>query len=90
MLVEIYSKPECHLCEEAKEVLARVRRRIPFELREVDITRDAALHQRYQYDIPVVLVNGHKAFKYHLDERAVEDRLRREQGAGRGEPGSKG
>ena len=78
MIVEIYSKPQCPLCDEAKEVLARVRRRISFELKEVDITRDAALFQRHQYDIPVVFVNGHKAFKHHLDERAVEDRLRRE------------
>jgi glutaredoxin len=79
MIIEIYSKPECPLCDEAKEVLSRVRRRIPFELREVDITSDAALFQRYRYDIPVVYVNGHKAFKHHLDERAVEDRLRRER-----------
>ena len=43
MIVEIYSKPQCPLCDEAKEVLARVRRRISFELKEVDITRDAAL-----------------------------------------------
>ena len=78
MIIEIYSKPQCPLCDEAKEVLARVRRRVPFELREVDITTDDALFQAHRYDIPVVFVNGRKAFKHHLDERAVEDRLRRE------------
>jgi glutaredoxin len=78
MIVEIYSKPQCPLCDEAKEVLARVRRRISFELKEVDITGDPALFERHRYDIPVVFVNGRKAFKHHLDERAVEDRLRRE------------
>jgi len=78
MIVEIYSKPQCPLCDEAKEVLARVRRRISFELKEVDITGDAALFQLHRYDIPVVFVNGRKAFKHHLDEQAVEDRLRRE------------
>jgi glutaredoxin len=79
MIVEIYSKPQCPLCDEAKEVLTRVRARIPFELREIDITRDDALFQLHQYDIPVVFVNGHRAFKHHLDERAVEARLRRER-----------
>jgi glutaredoxin len=79
MIIEIYSKSQCPLCDEAKEVLARVRRRVPFELREIDITRDDSLFQQYRYDIPVVFVNGHKAFKHHLDETAVEARLRREQ-----------
>jgi glutaredoxin len=78
MIVEIYSKPQCPLCDEAKEVLDRVRRRVPFELREVDITSDPALFQEYQYDIPVVFVNGRKAFKHHLEAKAVEARLRRE------------
>ena len=79
MIVEIYSKPDCPLCDEAKEVLARVRRRVPFELQEIDITKDDTLFQRHRYDIPVVFVNGHKAFKHHLDEKAVEARLRRER-----------
>jgi glutaredoxin len=79
MIVEIYSKPQCPLCDEAKEVLARVRRRVPFELREVDITRDDSLFQQYRYDIPVVFVNGQKAFKHHLDEKTVEARLQRER-----------
>jgi len=78
MIVEIYSKEECPLCDEAKEVLLRVQRRIPFELREVDITKDPALYKEYRYDIPVVWVNGRKAFKHHLEERTVEQRLRRE------------
>ena len=78
MIVEIYSKPQCSLCDEAKEVLARVRRRIPFDLREVDITQDPTLFEQYRYDVPVVFVNGHKAFKHHLDAKVVEQRLRRE------------
>lgn len=82
MTVEIYSKPDCPLCDEAKEVLARVQRRIPFTLREVDITLDPEQYERYRYDIPVVLVNGRKAFKHHLDEAQVEARLRREPSSG--------
>jgi len=78
MKVEIYSKADCSLCETAKAVLARVRTRVPFELVEVDITTDPALFERYRYDIPVVFVDGQKAFKHRLEEGAVEARLRRQ------------
>jgi glutaredoxin len=77
MKVEIYSKAECSLCDTAKAVLERVRKRVPFELVEVDITADPALFERYRYDIPVVFVDGQKAFKHRLEERVVEARLRR-------------
>ncbi len=77
MLVEIYSKADCSLCDEAKAVLLRVKKRVPFELREIDIESDPALFERYRYDIPVVFVDGHKAFKHRLDEKALLERLRR-------------
>jgi len=76
MTVEIYSKPGCHLCDEAKAVILAVRRRISFELVEIDIERDPALFERYRYDIPVVFVDGHKAFKHRLTAEALERRLR--------------
>jgi glutaredoxin len=77
MDVAIYSKPDCPLCDEAKEVLLRVQRRVPFTLTEINIETDPELFERYKYDIPVVFVDGRKAFKHHLEERAVEERLRR-------------
>lgn len=80
MKVEIYSKADCPLCDEAKAVLEQVQRSIPFDLVEVDIRADPALFERYRYDIPVVFVDGRKAFKHHLDAREVEKRLRRPAG----------
>lgn len=77
MTIEIYSKADCSLCEEAKAVLLQVQRKVPFTLIEVDITTDPALFERYRYDIPVVFVDGHKAFKHRLDAHDVERRLRR-------------
>jgi glutaredoxin len=77
MKVEIYSKADCSLCTEAKAVLEGLRRRIPFDLVEVDIERDPVAFERYRYDIPVVFIDGQKAFKHRLDARAVEQRLRR-------------
>jgi glutaredoxin len=77
MRVEIYSKPDCPLCDEAKQVLEEVRAHLDFELIEVNIESDPVLYESYRYDIPVVFVDGQKAFKHRLDRSAVEDRLRR-------------
>ena len=75
--VEIYSKPDCHLCEEAKAVLQEVQREQPFTLVEVDIRTDPALFQQYEWEIPVIFINGRKAFKYRVDREALLKRLRR-------------
>jgi len=75
--VEIYSKTDCHLCEEAKEILRRVQREIPFELTEIDISGESPLFEHLKEDIPVVFINGRKAFKYRIDEGKLRRRLRR-------------
>jgi glutaredoxin len=82
MKVDIYSKPDCPLCEEARAVLERVRARRPFELREVDIRSDPDLLARYRYDIPVVLVDGQEAFRHRVDEARLEVLLRGRSPAG--------
>lgn len=71
----MYSKPDCHLCDVAKAVVERVRRRVPFEFRVVDISADASLLERYQFEIPVVFVNGRKAFKGRVNEAELERKL---------------
>jgi len=79
MTVEIYSKPGCSLCDEAKAVLLSVRERIPFELVEVDIRSDRALFDRYKFDIPVIVVEGERAFHHRVDESALETLLRQKR-----------
>jgi hypothetical protein len=56
--VVLYGAPECHLCETAKAKLARVRRVVPFDLREVDVWRDPDLRARFGSLIPVVAIDG--------------------------------
>ena len=73
--VTIYSKPDCHLCDEALEVLTRVRRDLDFELIEEDITSDDALLRAYFERIPVVAVDGRELFEFFVDERALRSRL---------------
>jgi glutaredoxin len=77
VLVEIYSRPGCHLCEEAKETIERVRPKYGFELRIIDIESQPGLESEYGEEIPVVFINGSKAFKYRVNEIEFEKKVNR-------------
>jgi len=68
MDVTLYTRAGCHLCDEVKQTLLRARAHADFNLREVDIDSDPALRARYDQEVPVVEINGKKAFKYSLTE----------------------
>ncbi len=73
--VEIYSKSDCHLCDEAKSVLSKVQQEIPFDFFEVDITSNRELFTEYKEQIPVVFICGKKAFKFRVNEKELRKRL---------------
>lgn len=75
-VVEIFSKPDCHLCEVAKAHLLRLQKKWGFELREVNVAQDENLMMNYGSRIPLVLVNGRPACKYKIDEQALRQKLR--------------
>ena len=75
--VDIYSRPGCHLCDVAKDVIEKVRRRYPFNLSIINIETDPALETAYGTEIPVVTINGNKAFKYKVDEAEFEQKVKR-------------
>jgi len=77
--VTLYSKADCHLCHEAKAVLVSVQALQPFVLREIDITSDPALFAQFTEEIPVIFINGRKAFKYRVDRNALITKLERER-----------
>jgi glutaredoxin len=83
--VVLYTKPGCCLCDTLKAQLAKLRAAQAFDLREVNILEDSAAYEKYKEEIPVVFINGRKAFKYHLDEREFLRRLAPLRGRG-GEP----
>jgi glutaredoxin len=57
--VRLYGRPGCHLCDEARELLASLREEVPaFELRDVDIDSDDELLRRFLERIPVIEVEG--------------------------------
>jgi len=78
--VVVYSKPGCCLCDEVKEKLKRLQTSHAFNLREVNILEESEAHQRFKEEIPVVFINGMKAFKYYLDEKQFLKRLESDRG----------
>ena len=74
--VVLFTKPGCCLCDTVKAQLNKVRALQPFELREVNILEDSAAYAKFHEEIPVVFINGRKAFKYHLNEEAFIRRLK--------------
>ena len=64
--VVLYTKPECNLCQEMKEVMSSSGCEELYSLEEVDIESDAELFARYQYEIPVLFINGVEAFRHRL------------------------
>lgn len=73
--VVLYGKPDCHLCDDARVVLERVRRELPFALVERDITTDDALHRAYLERIPVVTIDGVETFEFFVVEAELRRRL---------------
>ena len=67
--VILYSRKGCHLCEIVKESLVKLQRRGGFTWREIDVDSDAQIRHRYNDEVPVVFINGRKAFKYRMDEQ---------------------
>jgi glutaredoxin len=76
-IVIIYSRPGCHLCQEAKATILSSGCSDEFELREVNIDEDRDAMERYQNDIPVVFINGVKVFKHTVDPAEFKRKLRR-------------
>jgi len=63
IVVTIYGKPGCHLCDEARAAVAQARAGREFELREVDVSFDPGLSREYGQRIPVVAVDGDELFE---------------------------
>ncbi|MGH9435416.1 MAG: glutaredoxin family protein [Terriglobia bacterium] len=68
--VIIYTKPGCCLCDRVREQLRELQKRAAFQWSEVNVQEDAEALVKFGEEIPVVFVNGWKAFKYRLDEKA--------------------
>ncbi|MGD0359615.1 MAG: glutaredoxin family protein [Bryobacteraceae bacterium] len=64
--VTLYTRAACCLCDDAKQVLAAARARVPFEFEEIDIDRNPEWQRLYNEEVPVIAIDGRKAFKYKV------------------------
>lgn len=63
----VYSRPECHLCDDAKAVLAGYVEYLP-PIQDIDIDGNSELQERFGTSIPVVEIDGVVRFRGHVDE----------------------
>ncbi|SDO03842.1 Glutaredoxin-like domain [Psychrobacillus sp. OK028] len=54
MIIKFYTRPGCHLCDDARLMLKLVREDVEFEINEINIEKDDALHEKYMLMIPVI------------------------------------
>jgi glutaredoxin len=66
--VELLTRPGCHLCDEARQVIARVCADVGATWAEVDVTKDPRLLDQYWEQIPVTFVDGGQHDFWHVDE----------------------
>ena len=76
MILTVYSKPGCHLCDDLRETLEEFRTEHAFVLDEIDITTDAALLARYRFDIPVLLRDGREVARGRITDRELLEILK--------------
>jgi glutaredoxin len=74
----LYTRRDCDLCREMEELLKKELPRFVSELRRIEIDGDAALEASYGQEVPVLFVNGRKAFKFRCTARDLRKRLSRE------------
>ena len=73
--VTLYTRQGCCLCDDAKRVLESARLRANFDLDVVDIDGDTDLRRTYNDEVPVIAINGSKAFKYRVTEPELLKKL---------------
>lgn len=72
--ITLYTRKGCCLCDDAKRVIRAARERVRFDLDEVDIDADPKLEKLYNDEVPVIAINGTKAFKYRV---SVDELIRK-------------
>lgn len=77
MVITLYEKPGCCLCDDARTLLEEFASDIPFELREVDIRGDPTVFARYRYRIPVIAIDGREVLEGRIESGDLAHALQR-------------
>jgi glutaredoxin len=75
--VIVYSRPGCHLCDEAKTAIQNAGCSEDFTLEEINIESDPELLRKYQYDIPVIAIDGVENFIHRVNPTEFRTRIKR-------------
>ena len=75
MKVTLYTRRGCHLCDDAKRAIDSARLRRAFDYEEFDIDSDPELRRLYNEEVPVIAIDGRKAFKYRLTAEELMQKL---------------
>lgn len=73
--VIVYSRPGCHLCDEAKAAIENSGCSDRYTLEEVNIESDNELLRKYKYDIPVITIDGEEAFRHRVNPNEFRSRV---------------
>jgi glutaredoxin len=73
--VRLYTRPGCHLCEEARAAMLAAGCEGEYEFEEVNIDEDPLLQARYALKIPVITINGREAFVYRLSPAEFKQQI---------------
>ena len=75
--IRLYTRKDCCLCQEMKATVREVAAKIPLAIEEIDVDGAPELKEKYGSEVPVLFINGRKAFKYRVAAQELERRLRR-------------
>jgi glutaredoxin len=73
----LYTRRDCCLCDEMKAVIQVVATNLPLELDEIDVNRSSELRAKFGDQVPVLFIDGRKAFKYRVTAAELRKRLAR-------------
>ena len=76
--ITLYTRKECCLCEEMKRVVVPIARQTAAEVKEIDVDSTPELQEKFGSEVPVLFINGRKAFKYRVGARELKERLEKE------------
>ena len=73
----LYTRADCPLCDEMKSTIRQISSKVSLELEKVDVDATPELRARFGFEVPVLFIDGRKAFKYRWTGKQLERRLRR-------------
>lgn len=75
--ITLYTRKDCCLCDEMKEVVRQVASEFSLNVKEIDVDSAADLQRQHGSEVPVLFINGRKAFKVRVTEGELKRRLKR-------------